>query len=969
MFDAYEVLLKENLTDIGAEGTLLAHRKTGARVVLISNKDENKVFNIGFRTPPDDSTGVAHIIEHSVLCGSKKFPLKDPFLELAKGSLNTFVNAMTFPDKTVYPVASCNDKDFRNLMEVYLDSVFYPNIYETGKIFMQEGWHYHLENKDDPITYNGVVYNEMKGAFSESESVLERTVFNSLFPDTSYGVESGGDPVNIPDLTYEQFLDFHRTYYHPSNSYIYLYGNMDMDAVLSWIDAEYLSGFERKEIDSHIDVQEPFDEPRRIELEYPVLDGEPLEDNTFLSASFVVPGKSDPLKNLAFSILEYVLLDAPGAVLKQALLDAGVGKSVTGGYNDGILQPFFDVETRFANPEDCGLFEKTIKDTLSDLADRGIDRKSLEAAIHFYEFRYREADFASYPTGLIYGLSVFESWLYDDGRPFDYLKQLVLFEELKQKADTGYFEELIRTDILGNPHCCYITLKPAAGLAARKEQELADKLAAYRESLTEEELDAIVRQTQELDEYQKTDNTPEQIATLPVLERSDLDRKTHFEFSNIESEAGAALILKHHFDTRGIAYVDLLFDLADIPEDLLKALGLFKSVIGMVDTKNYTYRELSDEINSGTGGISCGIVNYNTPDGSRKFFNIKAKCLYPELDFAFSMIKEIIVNSLFTDKKRLYEIISAEKSQYQMGLAQAGHITASARALAAVNESAGWSEQVRGIEYYRFVEDLFAGGPDRLDTLEDTFKELSERIFRPEKLTVSITAEECGTAKIEEIIQDLNQCLHTESLAERPLFDWKRNVKKEAFRTSGQVQFVAEAGNFKDKGYEYTGLLKILRVVLNYDYLWQNLRVLGGAYGCMGAFRRDGSSFLVSYRDPHLQNTLDVYAGLPDYLRDFDADEREMTQFIIGAISELDTPQNARAKGALSLTVYFAGLTIEDMQRERDEVLDAEPALIRGLADLIGDTLDGTNICVIGSETAVNGHSEIFDHIESLITV
>ena len=431
----YELIQEKYLNDFKSEGYLLKHRKTGARVLLMANDDENKVFTVGFRTPPEDSTGLPHILEHSVLCGSKNFPVKDPFIELAKGSLNTFLNAMTFPDKTLYPVASCNDKDFQNLMHVYMDAVFYPNIYKHEEIFRQEGWSYRLEEADAPLTYNGVVYNEMKGAFSSPEGVHDREVLNALFPDTSYANESGGDPDHIPELTYEQFLDFHKRYYHPSNSYIFLYGNMDMEEKLVWLDENYLSQFEKIEIDSAIRLQEPFDKVKEIEMFYSITNSEPEEDNTYLSYNKVIGTSLDRELYQAFSILDYALLSAPGAPLKKALVDAGIGKDIMGSFDDGTYQPTFTIMAKNANAEQKEEFVKVIEDTLRNLVENGLNKKSLMAGINYHEFRYREADFGNYPKGLIYVLQMFDSWLYDEEQPFLHMEAAEIYDRLKTNVE------------------------------------------------------------------------------------------------------------------------------------------------------------------------------------------------------------------------------------------------------------------------------------------------------------------------------------------------------------------------------------------------------------------------------------------------------------------------------------------------------------------------------------------------------
>ena len=494
----YELIQEHHLKDLQSEGYILKHKKSGAKVVLLSNDDENKVFSIGFRTPPKDSTGLPHILEHSVLCGSKRFPSKDPFVELVKGSLNTFLNAMTYPDKTVYPIASCNDKDFQNLMHVYMDAVFYPNIYEHDEIFRQEGWSYKLDSADAKLEYNGVVYNEMKGAFSSPEGVLDRVVLNSLFPDTSYRNESGGDPEVIPELTYEQFLDFHRKYYHPSNSYIYLYGDMDMTEKLEWLDKEYLSHFDAMEIDSKIQKQEAFAERKEVEIAYSVSSNESEEDNTYLSYNKVIGTSLDRNLYLAFEILDYALLSAPGAPLKKALVDAGIGKDIMGSYDNGIYQPVLSIVAKNANQEQKEEFISVIEDTLKSIVENGMDKKAIEAGINYHEFRYREADFGNFPKGLMYGLQIFDSWLYDDEKPFIHLDAIETFKFLKEQVNTNYFEQLIQKYLLDNTHASIVVVKAEKGRTARLEKELDEKLQAYKASLSKEEVDRLVERTAQL---------------------------------------------------------------------------------------------------------------------------------------------------------------------------------------------------------------------------------------------------------------------------------------------------------------------------------------------------------------------------------------------------------------------------------------------------------------------------------------
>mgnify|MGYP000130570492 CR=1 FL=1 len=965
---AYEVLKEEELQDIHSKGWLLRHKKTGARVMLIENSDENKVFNIAFRTPPKNSTGVAHILEHSVLCGSREFPLKDPFVELVKGSLNTFLNAMTYPDKTCYPVASCNDRDFQNLMHVYLDAVFYPNIYKKEEIFRQEGWNYHLEKKEGPLKYNGVVYNEMKGAFSSPDDVLEREIMNSLFPDTTYGCESGGDPVNIPDLSYEEFLDFHRQYYHPSNSFIYLYGNMDMEEKLEFLDSHYLSAFDSLVIDSEIRDQEAFAHVKDIQKSYPVSEDEGEEDNTYLSYNMVVGEAADINLSLAFEVLDYALLSAPGAPLKQALLDAKIGKDIYGSFEDGIKQTYFSIVAKGANLSQKEEFVKVIRDTLTKIAEEGIDKKAVTAGINYYEFRFREADFSSYPKGLMYGLDILSSWLYDDTKPFCEVQLLEGFEFLKKALEEGYFEDLIRKYLLDNTHGAILSLVPEKGLAAKRDKELEEKLENYRKSLSDEELTRMVENTKALEAYQEAEEAPEALTCIPMLSREDI-KKEITGLTNEEHYVDDSLFLYHDVCTNGIGYADLLFEIHDFDVNTVHYLGLLKSVLGAVDTENYSYGELFNEVNARTGGISYGIEVFDDAqdtDAFRAMFAVRGKALYPEMDFMFSMIREVLTTSKLTDTKRLYEIIARVKSRAQASLASAGHSTAVLRGASYASPMAAFQDEMAGIGYYQFIEKLEKDFDSCKDEIVKNLRKVMEEVLRPENFCVSYTGERESLDVVKAQAAGIKKVLFNgqkpESVKQAPCIK-----KNEAFKTSGQVQYVAQNGNFRKKGLEYTGALEILKVILSYDYLWINLRVKGGAYGCMSGFKRNGESFLVSYRDPHLKRTLEVYQGVPDYIRAFEADEREMTKYIIGTISNKDVPRTPQMQGSISKTAYFSNVTEDMLQKERNQILGAQKEDIQKLAALVEAVLSDDQICVVGSETAIEKAEDVFMEVKPLI--
>ena len=965
----YELIQQKTLHDLQSEGYLLRHKKSGARVLLMENNDENKVFSIGFRTPPEDSTGVPHILEHSVLCGSKNFPVKDPFVELVKGSLNTFLNAMTYPDKTVYPVASCNDKDFQNLMHVYMDAVFYPNIYQHDEIFRQEGWSYNLESEEDALTYNGVVYNEMKGAFSSPEGVLDRVVLNTLFPDNAYANESGGDPDVIPELTYEQFLNFHKKYYRPSNSYIYLYGDVDMEEKLNWLDEMYLSNFDAQEIDSKIHMQKPFEAVKEIEMNYSISSNEPEEDNTYLSYNKVIGTSLDKELYQAFQVLDYALLSAPGAPLKKVLVDAGIGKDIMGSYDNGILQPIFSVVAKNANPEQKDSFVSIIEETLADIVKNGMDKKALEAGINYHEFRYREADFGNYPKGLMYGLQMFDSWLYDEAQPFLHVEATETFAFLKAQVDKGYFEQLIQKYLLDNTHGAIVVVKPEKGRTARLDKELEEKLQCYKESLSEDEVKALVAATHQLLEYQEEEDSLEDCEKIPVLKREDISRDIAPIQNEVLNYDGTPVIF-HEIETNGIGYIDLLFDLSGVSEELLPYAGILQSVLGIIDTENYEYGELFNEINVHTGGIGTSLELYPnvTKVREKEFkatFEIKAKALYDKLPVAFAMMQEILTKSKLDDEKRLKEILAMTKSRLQMRFQSAGHTTAALRALSYLSPLSKFKDLTTGIAYYEVIKRLEENFESEKDTLIANLQKLTKVLFRADNMMASYTAAREGLEGLQEQVCEVKKHLFTEEVKEEPciIHCEKRN---EGFQTSSKVQYVARVGNFIDEGKEYTGALQILKVILSYDYLWQNVRVKGGAYGCMSNFSRLGEGYFMSYRDPNLEKTNEVYEGVVDYLKNFSVSERDMTKYIIGTISNMDQPMTPVTKGDRSMNLYMNQVSEEMIRKERAEVLDATEEDIRALAEIVEAVLKKNYFCVIGNEEKLEEQNELFMELRSI---
>ena len=964
----YEILDEHRVEDVQADGFILRHKKSGARIAILSNNDDNKVFYIGFRTPPEDETGVPHIIEHTTLCGSKKFPVKDPFIELAKGSLNTFLNAMTYPDKTVYPVASCNDQDFKNLMDVYLDAVFNPNITKYEEIFKQEGWHYELTGKDDELKINGVVYNEMKGAYSSPDEVLSSQIYRSLFPDNTYSKDSGGNPEYIPKLTYEAYLDFYHKYYHPSNSYIYLYGDMDVVERLEWLDKEYLSQYEYKKVNSEINKQPAFDEIKNVEAQYSITMDDSQENKTYLSYNRVVGDTLDKMLYQAFDVLDYALVSSPGAPVKQALIDAGIGDDVYGSYDAGILQPVFSFVAKNANASQADEFESIIENTLKEVVKTGINKEALLAGINSSEFKFREADFGQFPKGLLFGLNCLDSWLFDDMKPFIHLECLDTFAKLRRAVDTDYFEKLIQEYLLDNTHGSSVTVKPKRGLGNEKEEALAKELSDYKASLSDEEIKKLVEDTEHLKKYQEEPSSDEDLRKLPMLTRADM-KKNAMPFSNIEDELLDVKVVRHDIESNGIDYISFLFDAGDFEQSELGYLGFFTNALGLVSTEKYSYTDLANATNIYTGGISTGTASHPDIKDRNNFvfkFEVKLKVLEKNLGKALELMEQMLLASDFSDTKRLGELVAQIKARLQANLSSSGHLVAAMRSMSSFSRYALYQDELKGIAFYRSICRIEKELSESPEKVSDKLASIAKKLFARNRMLISFTGnnEAYGNAKpsLEKVIAGFNKMSAIGKQAEVHF-----NTAKEAFVDASQIQYVAKTGDFVCEGYEYTGALRLLRIILSYDYLWINVRVKGGAYGCMNTFLRSGESYFVSYRDPNLSDTLDVYDRIPEYIKSFSPDERDMTKYIIGTFSALDTPMNPEAKGSRSLSAYLEGITYEQIQKERDEILNAQPEDIRRLADLVEAVLKKDSICVIGNENMIKESAGLFENVEKLI--
>ena len=972
--ESYRIEQQEYVAELDSFALLLRHKKSGARVLLFANDDENKVFSIGFRTPPDNSTGIPHIIEHTVLCGSEEFPAKDPFVELVKGSLNTYLNATTYPDKTLYPVASCNDKDFQNLMHVYMDAVFHPNIYKYPEIFKQEGWHYEMTDPEGDITYNGVVYNEMKGAYSSAEAVLERYLMKGLFPDNTYGKDSGGDPACIPDLTREEYLDFHRRYYHPVNSYIYLYGNMDMTERLEWMDAHYLSDYEKISLDSEIDLQNDPGEMQRIRGTYAVTQGADEESSTYYGWAVAMDVTLDQEICAGFNVLSYVLAEMPGAPLKQAILDAGIGKDVDVDFCDILRQSYLGITVSRCAPGKSEQLLQIIRDTLQKQVEQGVDRKALEAAINGNEFRSREADFGGFPKGLLYYLKAMKTWLYDDEQPYEALKYEKYYAFLREQLSTDFYEKLIQEYLLDNTHAVLVEMNPDEKLAAQQEAAVKARLEDYKLSLTADQRGELIRETEALKAYQAEPTPKEILEKIPMLSREDIDPKAA-PYQNTETTIAGIRAVHHDVFANDIVYLRLLFD-ADEVIDYLPQLSFLTTLLGYMDTKKHSYNEFDTEVNFYTGGLASDVSLYSVhpdPEDYHGQFEVNVKVLRSQLAHALELMAEMLFETDLSDDKHLCETVAESVARLKIRLSNSGHITAASRASTYFSRTSWLSDAAVGIRYYRFLEDLENHFEERIGDLREGFAALLHAVLRQEKLLVSCTCDADGLADLNRempaFLERLDQFVQSPpqgSLDKMTRFVPENYDGKEGFMIPGDIQYVAVAGDFSEVSDYNMGALRVVRHLLNYDYLWNEVRVKGGAYGVMCNFDRGGKGSFVSYRDPKLAETLSVYQSAAEYLAGYEAPEREVLKTIIGTISGMDVPLTPYMKGRRSMSAWLSKMPLEVVQQERDQVLSCTAQDIRQTAPVVEAITNSGHVCVVGQEQHLQEAEELFTRLETL---
>lgn len=950
--------------ELDSQAYEMRHVQSGARLLYIQNEDDNKVFSISFRTTPTDSTGVPHICEHSTLCGSRKFPLKEPFVELVKGSLNTFLNAMTFPDKTMYPVASRNAIDFKNLMDVYLDAVFFPNMLKDKEVLMQEGWHYEMASADSPLTYSGVVYNEMKGVFSSPDAQLERHVMDNLFPDTTYGVESGGDPDCIPQLTQEAFAAFHAKYYHPANSYIFLYGDMDIDSTLAFINDEYLSHFHVEPIDSAIARQIPTGSVIKS-YPYGIANDEKTAHKTLHSLTYVVDDAIDTTLGLAFKVLTYVLLQSPAAPLKKALVDAGVGKDISGDFQDGLLQPLWSIAVNGSDPEEQEKILPVVRQVLEDMVAHGIDKTMLEGALNRVEFTLREADFAGRPKGLIYGIRCMDTWLYDKD-PLEPLRYEDALKTLRAGMKNGYYEHILQKYILDNPYFALVSLVPQPGLTEEHDKAMAEKLAAYKATLSAADIEQIMAATQALKKRQAAPDSPEALLTIPTLSRSDLEQKAESIVMHEEDAAGIHICHVPDF-TNSITYLNAYFDLHGMTAEDIPYVYLLSDLLGDLDTKEHSYMEIASLIDLHTGGIDSTVSAFSDRTDNKKYmpvFKLKTKVLSQNLDKAISLLKEISLDTVFTNTDRLVELIEETKAGWDMDAFRRGHTIVMHRVLSYVSPVEAFCDAGE-LSYYEFISRIAAQIRENSAAVAARLEQTMKKIFTRAAMTLEITSDEDDKNNAVSLLPAWTQALPAGE-KQTSLCQFALTQKNEGIMTSGKVQYVAKGGNFRDHGYAYTGSLMVLDTILQYGYLWTKIRVQGGAYGAFTRFYDNGDMVLCSYRDPNLGHSIDAYNALADYLDDFNVSDREMTKYVIGTLSRIDIPLTPSLRGDKAMNRYFTGTTQEAAQARRDQLLQTTAADIRALAPLIRAVMKDNNVCVMGNEAKIRQEANWFGQLISL---
>ena len=966
--------LKETrfVKELNADVNIYFHEKSGARLMHVNADDTNKVFSVTFRTPPQNSTGVAHIIEHSVLNGSEKFPSKEPFVELLKGSLHTFLNAMTGSDWTTYPVASTNDKDFLILSEVYLDAVFFPKIIKTDEIFYQEGWHYEMSDKSDEITIKGVVYNEMKGAYSEPSRIINKKMDDLIYPDTVYKNCSGGKPENIPELSLEEFREFHAKYYHPSNSYFYLYGKMNLDEILAMIHKEALCKFDVIDIDSTIEPQALFTEPIEAECSYPILNSEKDDDKTWFAINFLLDLKNNPMFYFSFEVISHLLLKTPAAPLKNALIQSGICKDVVGGFNSNTIQPNFSVILKDCKLESKDEFKKIFFNTLTELCDKGIDKQLIDASISIKEFDLREAEMGPYPKGLVYLMYIVSEWMHDKD-PISQLCYEEVLQETKISLTTNFYETLIRKFILENKHYGFVTMKPERGLVEKRENSLKKELADLKASLSDAEIEKIIDTKNKILQRQTEPDKQEDLDKIPTLSLSDINPNPEdYSFNLIKDEKNNLTLMEHDVFSNGIVYLSIYFRTRTIPQHLVQYAQLLTEILGAIHTKKNHYTQLSNLININTGGVQFELGSHLSFDRSKEYmpyFHISTKSMKPKTEKMIEILKEIMTETVFDDVARLKEIINESKSYMEMMLMNAGHAFAEKRVAAYLTDFGKFDEIINGVEYYFFLKNILENFDEKKDSIVNNLYEAYKRIFDRNQMYVSITSPQKDIDETKQLLASLYDALPVNNYPIEQ-YNFIFPHKNEAFILPGMVQYVAKGNNLyllQNSSIVYNGHFDVLANYAQLDYMWNTVRVKGGAYGGHFRISYSGNVFANSYRDPNLIETLNTFDNLGKYIKENKLKDNELKKYIIGTIRRFDIPKSACMKSEFADTYYFVDRTANRLQEQRKQILNTTVNNIKNYADFLEQIMKQGCYCVFGSETKINKNSDKFESIVNVL--
>lgn len=954
----YTLKEKEYIEELDSTGYYFVHNKTKAKVFYLENQDEIKTFSIGFRTPPKDSTGVAHIVEHTVLSGSRKYRTKEPFMDLVNSSLQTFLNAMTFPDKTIYPIASRNTKDFYNLMDVYLDAVFYPRIYEEEKIFYQEGWHYEMEDLDSPIRYNGVVYNEMRGAYSDPDDQVSEIISEALHPGSTYSHDSGGNPHHIPDLTYEDFLNFHKKYYHPSNSYIFLNGAMDIEKVLKYIDQEYLGNFDYLEVNSKISEGQSENKIEVLDKTYSIGAGEKEENKSYYVYGLTLGPATSPMDRFMRSILQDIIIESDSSILKDKFLESGLCEDYFSQVSTSISQDFFIVGKN-GDGKSLDKFVKIIEDGLRQAVEEKIDQDLLAATLNSFEFSTKDLGIHK---GVLLNISCLRSWLYD-ASPIEALKYKDTLAYIKDKLDKGIVEEYIEEKILNNPRKIQMTVRPNPGEFLEKDKVQEEKLRAYKESLSQEEKENLVKKTQDLFEYQTKLDSKEDKATIPKLDLKDISKGVSHLDTEVIRDGDRDLVFTRAF-TNGIYNMTMSFDLKNIKAEELFYVSVVFDLLGSLDTENYSYKDLNNQVDIHTGGISFSPAIYQNPKtlAYKVQGNLRGRAMEDKIDKYLDLVEEIIFRTKFENSKRIKDLLLAEKADIEASIEQGGHTLIASEVASMLDDSADVTNMLGGRKYLfnlkKVLKDLDQDPKSVLEKLDQTYK----KIFN-QNLTLSLAGKDEYLEKTKTWIEKIENKLSPFD----QVFSYERgDLKSIALKSSSNVCYVSDGFKLQDFGVEASGVQRVLAKIISGDYLHTQIRAKGGAYGAGISINPNGNITTYSYRDPNLDKTFETYDKIGDYLGDLDLDQRDLADFIIATMNQFDPPTTPSQYPTIALARYFTEFGEDDLAKMKEEALTTTISDIKAYKEVFDQAKNKKVYGVLGSKELIEKSKRDFDQIKTM---